>query len=726
MKIEKICEYLNEIGILEYENINTFLEIYSKLNNKNYTRLIDKLRDTLIIYFNNNFIKNNRLAKLCESIIISYSNYQLILKYRTLNNLKNILTNKIQNRYLSFFLNISLYIQKKNNANFKKRNLSTKKIKNKKILSNEKNKINNEENSELISSDDERECTFTPQINKNFKGYKKPEYNNIESHVYYSPAFNITSKFPMNNYQNYIQTRNNNNYINNMQRDNMNMNALNYNNNTDNSYYSNYSNNNNYNNLNVSQDSRSNRSYNPYDNNIQMQNKKINNDYISKGLNNNKFSNNDSYYNNNYYDNNKILNKNNFYDNEILINYNNQNINRNIYNNNLLSQNIQENFNRSDEFFNKEMYHVQKVKDKIQNMKLEKLNKIKEECTFEPKINTNYKRFYPQKKENENYIHMQTQPQPQPQTKPPISYKTIPINNNINNINNKKLRPKETLETIKENENLEQNSIASKKKKENKKRSYSEKKKGIKIMEDLSLAKKRRTEKTKKLLKERNYTPKIKKSDKYKDHIKMTFEERRLKSIALKNKYKNAKKEENPINNVEILAPGEMCRFKENNNYNNLNYDNKNVENSEIGQNENIRINNNFEDEKEKINNLDNNIENNEHFDENFGVKEIEKNKLLLMDRIKGEHKIGFKVKKEDEENEKKENIEINKDINEVRNNDVNKNNDDKIEMEHLNTEEKEENFEEKLENKKQEFSFSPSGFHSNALKEILDKKAQI
>ena len=169
-----------------------------------------------------------------------------------------------------------------------------------------------------------------------------------------------------------------------------------------------------------------------------------------------------------------------------------------------------------------------------------------------------------------------------------------------------------------------------------------------------------------------------------------------------------------------------MCRFKENNNYNNLNYDNKNVGNSEIGKNENIRINNNFEDEKEKINNLDNNIENNEHFDENFGLKEIEKNKLLLMDRIKGEHKIGFKVKKEDEENEKKENIEINKDINEVRNNDVNKNNDDKIEMEHLNTEEKEENFEEKLENKKQEFSFSPSGFHSNALKEILDKKAQI
>jgi len=57
----------------------------------------------------------------------------------------------------------------------------------------------NEGNMELISSDDDRECTFTPQINKNFKGYKKNNLNNnIESHVYYSPAFNIASKFPIN------------------------------------------------------------------------------------------------------------------------------------------------------------------------------------------------------------------------------------------------------------------------------------------------------------------------------------------------------------------------------------------------------------------------------------------------------------------------------------------------------------------------------------------------
>jgi len=59
---------------------------------------------------------------------------------------------------------------------------------------------------------------------------------------------------------------------------------------------------------------------------------------------------------------------------------------------NLNNSHYSENNNRIDDFFNKEMIHIQKVKDKIQNMKIEKMNKIKEECTFEPKINTNYKK----------------------------------------------------------------------------------------------------------------------------------------------------------------------------------------------------------------------------------------------------------------------------------------------------------------------------------------------
>jgi hypothetical protein len=77
MKIEKICEYLSEIGILEYENINIFLDIYTKLNN---TKISDKIIDTLAIYINNNYIKNNQLKNLSKSIISSFKKEKQFFK----------------------------------------------------------------------------------------------------------------------------------------------------------------------------------------------------------------------------------------------------------------------------------------------------------------------------------------------------------------------------------------------------------------------------------------------------------------------------------------------------------------------------------------------------------------------------------------------------------------------------------------------------------------------
>ena len=112
MNVEKICEYLNEIGILEYENINIFLNIYSKLNNKNFTSKAEKIKEALKIYLNDNFIKNNQTSILCESIISSYNNYQLISKYQSLNNMNNLLLTKLRNKYMLFFLNLSLYLLK--------------------------------------------------------------------------------------------------------------------------------------------------------------------------------------------------------------------------------------------------------------------------------------------------------------------------------------------------------------------------------------------------------------------------------------------------------------------------------------------------------------------------------------------------------------------------------------------------------------------------------------
>ena len=686
MKIEKICEYLSEIGILEYENINIFLDIYTKLNN---TKISDKIIDTLAIYINNNYIKNNQLQKLSKSIISSFNNYQLILKYRILNNMKNILYSKIQTKYIIFFLNLSFYLLRKK-SNSSKINLSNKKKKSiKKLIKKKENKLGdnndennyNEENTELISSDDERECTFTPKINKNFKGYKKDK-NNIESQVYYSPAFNISSKFPINNYQNNIPI---NNYYN-----------INDNSYTDNNY-SNYSN---YNNYNISNETRSNRSYNILDNN-----QLFNNDYLLNEYNSNYYSNNSFYSSNNS----RLLQSNiNNYNN--ILPMNNQNSLMRNYPN-IQNSNIY-NYNRNDEFFNKELEHIQRVKDKIQNMKIEKLNKIKEECTFEPKINTNYKSFYYQNKELENNnINKRNQYQEQLQQIEPNrfqkSYKNIPSNmNNLNNQKIIKLKKKEPLEIIQEsNNNLNQNSLIIKKKKENKKRSYSEKKKGIKIIEDLSLARKRRTDKTKRLMKERNFTPKIRKSDKYKDKVTMSFQDRVLKSIELKNKYKKGKNNDinNKLKTEDIMSPDEMVRFVDKND---INKDRK--EDDEL-----YKKVNNTEYNNENMNKDNKKESDNYSFSNDINKKEIEKNKMLLMNRIKDEHKIGFKVRKDDDEDikEKEDIKDRNNNIEEMElNKEKNENKDNMLKIE------------EYTENKNSKFSLNSNEFHSKALKSILEK----
>ena len=597
MSMEKVCEYLNEIGILDYDNINTFLNIYSKLSNQNNTSDMNKIIDTLKIYLNNYFIKNNQTSKLCQNIVYSYNTYQLISKFKSLNNMNNILLQKLRNIYIIFFLNLSLYMLKKKEKGkiIKQRNLGRKSKSKKNYFKSDKydeegNNINNNvNNTGLISSDDERECTFTPQINKNFKGYKRNDINNnVESHIYYSPAFNISSKFPINQYQNNIYTNQ--------------------------SFTDNNMNNYSFSNLNISNDNRSNMSYNRYGNNYnQFPEQQYNNEY-------NLNPNNRTYYSNN----NRM----------VLPNYNNNNFNMNNqypYNNKSNYSNISDiNQKNADLFFNKELYFIQKVKDKIENMKIEELNKIKQECPFKPKINTNYKSFYPGKdlKEKEKSIDIKDK-----NTTIQIKYK--------NNLEDKK-------DLIK---------------KEKRKRAHSEKKKGLKIIEDLSLAKKKRTEKTKRLMKEKNFTPKITKNDKYK--VTMSFEDRRLKSIELRNKYKKAKKPENGNmdiqNNAEgILAPGEMVRFKENNNVQNNfidNLDNNNI-NTNINENNDHDLSNKINISKEIDNNKVNNenlIESKEnnnkylHDEKENNEKEIEKNKQFLMDKIKGEHKIGFKSKKDEE-----------------------------------------------------------------------------
>ena len=102
------------------------------------------------------------------------------------------------------------------------------------------------------------------------------------------------------------------------------------------------------------------------------------------------------------------------------------------------------------------------------------------------------------------------------------------------------------------------------------------------------------------------------------------------------------------------------------------------------------------------------------------------------MDRIKGEHKIGFKAKKNEEENKIKENKENNNDndIKDILNDNDNIMVNEENEKEKINAEENDDNMflkiKEKIENNSNELNFKSGDFRSNALKEILDKNKKI
>ena len=103
-----------------------------------------------------------------------------------------------------------------------------------------------------------------------------------------------------------------------------------------------------------------------------------------------------------------------------------------------------------------------------------------------------------------------------------------------------------------------------------------------------------------------------------------------------------------------------------------------------------------------KLNNLNaNNINESNNFEIQKNIakenneNEIEKNKLFLMDKIKGEHKIGFKAKKDEENKE----LKITESNNES---------EIKIDLD--------------MNNKKDEFSFQNFHAKSKSLKDMLKK----
>ena len=437
MKIEKLCEYLNEIGILQLDNINTFLKIFSQISKNKYKNVTDKLTMALFKYFTLISKTDQNLYDICRNIIDSYTNNQILQRYKGIKYLNIIFTSKLHSRYNLFFIKLIHFINSskrnfvpKNNINGYNNNLNN--IKKGKIVKKKKNDF--DEINDIIEK-----LSFDKENKDNqYKFSSQPNYKSE-----YKPKNNVERKIKLNyNYDNYNYSPYMN--INNIEKRN------------------------DENNKNITFKSNINYGYN---NKI---NKEIDRLY--------------DYYQNNNYDNqsNKPIRKKpknkkyrsftkipNYMNNEYII-YQNPNAYQLLYDNyNYRYYPYYPYYVNDDyyDFYQKGQEHLRKVENKILQLKIQQFNEISDQCPFYPQISkysprTRSKSRSKSKNSNKSLNKCLTSIN--------ITDRNPLHINNINNLNlsqNKKEIKLKNLNRINVSSSMDTNNIS--KKTKNKNRSYS-------------------------------------------------------------------------------------------------------------------------------------------------------------------------------------------------------------------------------------------------------------
>ena len=533
MSIEKICEYLNDIGILQLENINNFLKIYTQISQNKFKNKSDNLILALFSYITLISKNEQHLYDICKNIVNSFTNNQILYRYRGIYMLNNIFKTKLYSRYISFFLKLNSFRNKINlyskhkSIKSNKRNLirenykneekilnnnssSRKKLNNKigkiintksiKIKTNNDNNIyinlnkDNENNNiyktfDLDKKDDE--CTFNPKTNKY---YKSKQNNNIRSFEKINNENNSSSFLNKNN--------DNKNNLRRLKGD----------------YYNNSTN---YANNNVINNELEKMVENMPKYNGNMSNSR----YIPKKLSYRKEFN-QMYPSNSYQ--------------EIPF-YSDPNMNENENYNDLVNNYLNENY----DFYKNEQDYIKKVQEKIFLLKIQKMDKIAEECTFTPEINEVPRYLYRNKNGENNMTDIN------------INYENN-YKNNIYNINNKfssnSLNNSKSFSKRRKNKLIEEftdnnYNVYPKRRKHHSKDSHSYSNSKIKNKE-YSVYKAKKDKLMKLFSEQYPFMPSIRENKKFK--IKSTFDERQKKFIEDKKK-KFKEKEQEELKEIEEM-----------------------------------------------------------------------------------------------------------------------------------------------------------------------------
>ena len=691
MSIEKICEYLNDIGILQIENINQFLKIYTQISQNKFKNKSDNLILALFSYITLISKNEQHLYDICKNIVNSFTNNQILYRYRGIYMLNNIFKTKLYSRYISFFLKLNSFRNKINlyskhkSIKSNKRNLirenykneekilnnnssSRKKLNNKigkiintksiKIKTNNDNNIyinlnkDNENNNiyktfDLDKKDDE--CTFNPKTNKY---YKSKQNNNIRSFEKINNENNSSSFLNKNN--------DNKNNLRRLKGD----------------YYNNSTN---YANNNVINNELEKMVENMPKYNGNMSNSR----YIPKKLSYRKEFN-QMYPSNSYQ--------------EIPF-YSDPNMNENENYNDLVNNYLNEDY----DFYKNEQDYIKKVQEKIFLLKIQKMDKITEECTFTPEINEVPRYLYRNKNGENNMTDIN------------INYENN-YKNNIYNINNKfssnSLNNSKSFSKRRKNKLIEEftdnnYNVYPKRRKHHSKDSHSYSNSKIKNKE-YSVYKAKKDKLMKLFSEQYPFMPSIRENKKFK--INSTFDERQKKFIEdKKKKFKEKEQEElkeieemkkyynksktNIQKLVKKLYDDEAEKIKERlktekekskkkkiidwdkrNKLNREKYPEEykiNIKSKDRQKHPNLKLENysSVSKEKETKNNSNkrtNTSKNKKKKKENISNKnDINKNQKLLLEKIKDEHVIGFKNNVPANSNKLNNEIKNNPEINE-------------------------------------------------------------
>ena len=108
MKIEEICEYLNELGILDIKHTSVFLNFYSGfiMNNKQFKKnnfSEDNTFKIILFTYLKKIISNDKeLYEMCSNIISSHTKNKLIRQYHGICFLNKVLFFQIKNKFNHF------------------------------------------------------------------------------------------------------------------------------------------------------------------------------------------------------------------------------------------------------------------------------------------------------------------------------------------------------------------------------------------------------------------------------------------------------------------------------------------------------------------------------------------------------------------------------------------------------------------------------------------------